>query len=116
VNPSQSDVANRSIDSGAGKLVRLFVDSPTLDPHISTDATSAQVIVELYGGLVTINKKLELAPDLAESWDISDDGMAYTFQIPADAVFHDGRPDTADDVLWSFERAAHPSTESPVVD
>ena len=67
VNPSQFDVANRSIDSGGDKLVRLFVDPPSLDQHISTDATSAQVIVEIYGGLVTINKKLELALDLTEN-------------------------------------------------
>ena len=67
VNPSYSDVANRSIDSGGDKLVRLFVDPPTLDQHISNDATSAQVIVEIHGGLVTINKKLELALDLTEN-------------------------------------------------
>ena len=102
--------------SGGGKLVRLFVDPPTLDPHITTDATSAQIIVELFGGLVTINKDLEIVPDLAESWDISLDRTVYTFHLRKDAVFHDGRPVTAEDVRWSMERASSPLTESPVVD
>ena len=102
--------------SGGGKLVRLFVDPPTLDPHIATDATSAQIIVELYGGLVTINEELEIVPDLAESWDISLDRTVYTFHLRKDAVFHDGRPVTAEDVRWSMERASSPLTESPVVD
>ena len=96
--------------------MRLFVDPPTLDPHIATDATSAQIIVELFGGLVTINEELEIVPDLAESWDISLDRTVYTFHLRKDAVFHDGRPVTAEDVRWSMERASSPLTESPVVD
>ncbi|PKB79705.1 MAG: hypothetical protein BZY88_11945 [SAR202 cluster bacterium Io17-Chloro-G9] len=99
-----------------GKLVRLFIDPPTLDPHITTDATSAQIIVELFGGLLTIDPDLNIAPDLAERWDISPDGTVYTFHIRKDAVFHDGRPVTAEDFRWSFERATSPLTESPVVD
>ena len=103
-------------EASGGRLVRLFVDPPTLDPHISTDARSAQIIVELYGGLVTINEQLDLVPDLASRWDISADGTVYTFYIRDDAVFHDGTPVTAEDVRWSLERAANPLTESPVVD
>ena len=113
---AQSSGQDTQSNSGRGKLVRLFIDPPTLDPHISTDATSAQIIVELYGGLVTINEKLELVPDLAESWDISLDGMVYTFHLRRDAVFHNGKPVTAEDVRWSLERASSPLTESPVVD
>ena len=60
---------NDAAASGEGRLVRLFIDPPTLDPHITTDARSAQIIVELFGGLVTINEDLEIVPDLAKSWD-----------------------------------------------
>ncbi|PKB63706.1 MAG: hypothetical protein BZY80_05875 [SAR202 cluster bacterium Io17-Chloro-G2] len=113
---SQGQSAEQDQTPRGGKLVRLFVDPPTLDPHISTDATSAQIIVELYGGLVTIDENLELVPDLAESWDISLDKLVYTFHLRQDAVFHNGKPVTAEDVLWSLERASRPLTESPVVD
>ena len=99
-----------------GRFVRLYVDPPTLDPHLTTDATSAQVIVEVFGGLVTIDKNLDVVPDLAESWDISADGRVYTFRIRPDAVFHDGKPVTAEDVRWSLERATNPLTEAPNVD
>jgi len=102
--------------SGGGRLVRLYVDPPTLDPHITTDATSAQIIVELFGGLVTIDPDLNIVSDLAETWDISDDGLKYTFYLRPDAKFHDGKPVTADDVQWSLERATDPLTESPVAD
>ena len=98
------------------KFVRLYVDPPTLDPHLTTDATSAQIIVELFGGLVTIDPNLDIVPDLAESWDISGDGRVYTFHLRPDAVFHDGKPVTAHDVIWSLERVTNPLTESPVVD
>ena len=98
------------------KFVQLFVDPPTLDPHLTTDATSARIIVEVFGGLVTIDPNLDIVPDLAESWDISEDGRVYTFHLRPDAVFHDGKPVTAHDVIWSLERVTNPLTESPVVD
>lgn len=99
-----------------GRFVRLFVDPPTLDPHLTTDATSATIIVEVFGGLVTIDSNLEVVPDLAESWDISGEGRVYTFRIRPDATFHDGKPVTAEDVRWSLERATNPLTQAPNVD
>ena len=106
-------------DDGAvntNKFVQLFVDPPTLDPHVTTDATSARIIVEVFGGLVTIDPELNIVPDLAESWNVSEDGRVYTFHLRPNAVFHDGKPVTAHDVQWSLERATNPLTESPVVD
>ena len=99
-----------------GRFVRLFVDPPTLDPHLTTDATSATIIVEVFGGLMTIDTDLNVVPDLAESVEVSDDGRVYTFRIRPDAVFHDGKPVTAEDVRWSLERATNPLTEAPNVD
>ena len=98
-----------------GTFVRVWADPPTLDPHLTTDATSAAIIVEVFGGLVTIAPDLQIVPDLA-TWDVTPDGMVYTFHIRDDAKFHDGKPVTALDVKWSMERAADPATASPVVD
>ena len=115
---SESEAADSDEEgaTGTSKLVRLYVDPPTLDPHITTDATSAQIIVEVFGGLVTIDPDLEIVPDLAESWNVSGDGTVYTFNLRPDAKFHDGSPVTAHDVKWSLERATNPLTESPVAD
>ena len=108
--------AEVGLEEGGGRLVRLFVDPPTLDPHLTTDATSAQIIIEVFGGLVTIDRELNIVPDLAQDWDISSDGRIYTFYLRPEATFHDGRPVTAEDFRWSLERVTNPLTESPVVD
>ncbi len=98
-----------------GTLVRLWSDPPTLDPHLAGDTTSAGIIVEVFGGLATINGQLEVVPDLAESWDVSGGGLTYTFHLRDDIEFHDGRAVTAEDVKWSLERATDPATEAPTV-
>ena len=99
-----------------GRLIRLFSDPPTLDPHLTTDTTSSTIVNELFGGLVTINPEIELTPDLAVDWDISSNGRVYTFRLRRNAKFHDGKPVTAEDIRWSLERSADPLTESPVAD
>ncbi len=113
--PTEEAPARVSTPIEGGTFVRVWADPPTLDPHLTTDATSAVIIVEVFGGLVTISPDLQIVPDLA-TWDVTPDGTVYTFRIREDAKFHDGRPVTALDVKWSMERAADPSTASPVVD
>ena len=109
--------AGGSRDAPDGDVFRrTFQDPPTLDPHHSSDTTSSAIVVELFSGLVTINLDLQLAPDLAESWEVSGDGLTYTFRLRPNAVFHDGRPVTAHDVKYSFERALDPETGSATVD
>lgn len=97
-------------------LLRLWNEPPTLDPHLSSDATSSTIIVEIFGGLVTINPELEIVPDLAREWEITDGGRGYRFSLVEDSKFHDGRAVTAQDIKWSMERAADPLTRDPVVD
>ncbi len=99
-----------------GTLVRLGPEPPTLDPHLTTDASSSLYIVEIFGGLMTIDKDLAISGDLAEDWSISEDGSNYTFRLNRGARFHDGRRVTARDVKWSLERAADPVTQAPTVD
>jgi oligopeptide transport system substrate-binding protein len=82
-----------------------------LDPA-TTESSAAGMLGDLFSGLVTLNTDMQVAPDLAQSWDISADGRTYTFHLHPDAVFHDGRPVTAADFKYSWERAADPKTES----
>ena len=98
-----------------GVFNRLWADPPTLDPHLTTDTTSAGIVVEIFSGLVTLNTDLELIPDIAEKWKI-DDGVVYTFTVRPNVTFHNGKPVTAHDFKWSIERAAAPKTASPVAD
>lgn len=87
---------------------------PTLDPAVAQDATSAEYIVHLFSGLVRLSAELEVEPDLAERWEVADDGRTYTFRLREEATYADGRPVLAEDVVYSLERAAGPELRSPV--
>jgi oligopeptide transport system substrate-binding protein len=91
-------------------------EPPTLDPALTQDATSATYIEEIFSGLVTLNQDLEVVPDIADSWELSDDGTTYTFYLRDDVKFHDGKPVTAQDFKYSIERACDPATGSVVAD
>lgn len=69
----------------------------------------------VFSGLVSLDPHLNLAPDLAETWEVSADGTVYTFHIRENAKFHDGRDVTAQDVVFSWERAAGPDLASDTV-
>ena len=99
-----------------GKLVRLFRDPPTLDPHLTTDNISGILVNEIFGGLVSLALDLEVVPDLAETIDTSADGRVYTFNLRKNAKFQDGSPVTAQDVKWSLERVTNPETQAPVAE
>jgi oligopeptide transport system substrate-binding protein len=91
-------------------------EPPTLDPALTQDATSATYIVEIFSGLVTLNPDLEVVPDIADGWELSDDGTTYAFHLRDDVKFHDGKPVTAHDFKYSIERACDPATGSIVAD
>lgn len=93
---------------------RLREDPPTLDPAQSTDNLSEAVLVNLFRGLVSMDPAtLAVTPAVAESWTVSPDALTYTFRLRDDAVFHNGRKVTAEDVAWSYERLLRPATKSP---
>ncbi len=91
-------------------------DPPTLDPALTADADSATYVVEIFGGLVTLDQNLKVVGDLADKWEVSEDRLTYTFFLRKDAKFHDGRPVTAQDFKYSVERTANPATTSPTAD
>ncbi|MBN1955949.1 MAG: peptide ABC transporter substrate-binding protein, partial [Anaerolineae bacterium] len=68
----------------------------------------------VFSGLVSFDPDLNLLPDLAASWQVTD-GTVYTFTLRENARFHNGRPVTAQDVVYSWERAADPATASDTV-
>lgn len=109
-----TEVAQPEKRREGGTLTLFGRDPTTLDPHLVTDVSSAIYVVEIFSGLVTLNPDLEIVPDLAENWDVDESGNVYTFHLREDAQFHDGKPVTAQDFKWSFERALDPATASPV--
>lgn len=103
-----------SADASASGRLRLAGNDPvTMDPHLAGDSGSAEFIVEIFSGLLTISPELNIELDLAESFEVSDDGLVYTFTLRDDINFHQGRRVTAEDVRWSLERAASRELASP---
>ena len=109
---SLSLMALRPYDVDRSAALVLAAGEPyDVDPA-TTEASAAGLMGYIFSGLVALNADLQIVPDLAQSWDISPDGRTYTFHLHPDAVFHDGRPVTAADVKYSWERAADPETKS----
>jgi peptide/nickel transport system substrate-binding protein len=67
----------------------------------------------LYDGLVRFDEEMNPIPDLAESWEISEDGTVYTFKLRENVTFHDGTPMTADDVLYTAQLTLDENVNSP---
>ncbi len=88
------------------------VGPTTIDPALSQDARSHVYVVQVFSGLVGLNNSQEVAPEIADRWDISGDGTTYTFHIRSNAHFHNGKDVTAQDFKYSVERAADPATGS----
>ncbi len=88
-------------------------DPTELDPARTNLAAAILVIDLVYEGLVHEGPELVPQPAVAERWDISEDGLTYTFHLRTGVVFHHGRELTSDDVLFSFERVMDPETGSP---
>lgn len=99
--------------AGGQLNVALTQEIQNLDPHVATGFSSFRVMEHVYEGLLRYNNQMELQPALATSWEVSDDGTVYTFQLREGVTFHDGSDLTAADVVASFERVLDPETESP---
>ena len=88
----------------------------TLDPAqvLPGDQASLSAVEMLYTGLVQFNDNLQVEPQLAQSWQVSSDGLRYTFTLRPNLKFSDGAPLTSADVAYSIDRALQPATKSPV--
>lgn len=92
----------------------------TLDPAFAKDLPHIWSCNQLYNGLVSLDEKLNIVPSIARSWQISDSGKLYTFQLRNDVYFHDNeifkgvkRIVVASDFVFSFQRILDPSIASP---
>lgn len=75
---------------------------------------SQEIDTLLFRGLTKPDKDNQVTPDLAESWEISDDQLSYTFTLRQDATWQDGEPVTAKDVKFTFDQIQNPETNTPI--
>ena len=79
-------------------------DAPSLDPTVDTSPIGLNVRLNVYDQLTEIAPDGTVIPRLATSWEASSDALAWTFTMRENAKFHDGKPVTADDVLWTYSK------------
>ena len=102
---------SQSQNTAGGRLTLAASEPYNLDPARVGDAGALTFITQIFSGLVKISNDGVL-PDIAQSWTISNDGTVYTFNLRHDVKFHDGRPVTAADFKFSWQRALLPATSS----
>ncbi|MDV3278739.1 MAG: ABC transporter substrate-binding protein [Nitrososphaerales archaeon] len=88
----------------SGTLSVSFANVPVTDPAKGSDEASSTALVNLYDSLVFPTSAGTLQPDLATSWQVSSDGLTYTFKMRQGVTFHNGDPVTASDVVFSMNR------------
>jgi oligopeptide transport system substrate-binding protein len=84
----------------------------SLDPHKAQSTTSSNILRDLYEGLVSEAPDGTLIPGVAERWEISEDGVVYTFYLRENAKWSNGEPVTAEDFVYSLRRSVDPATGS----
>ena len=103
--PAGSD-ANAGVTEGMTSIVRFGRDWPTYyDPAVGSSYTCSLAQTSIYDSLVFFdNETNQVVPHVASSWDVSEDGMTYTFHLRDDVKFHSGNILKASDVAYSMKR------------
>src|SRR5262245_14928880 len=102
----------RGQDRAPARVLRINLETepPTLDWNLATDGVSIVAIEQLMRGLTRLGPDLVPQPDLAESWQVSDDGRTYTFKLRPGVLWSDGVPLRAQHFVDSWQRLLDPKT------
>jgi oligopeptide transport system substrate-binding protein len=82
----------------------------TLDPHLAQGVPTSNILRDLFEGLTTSQPDGRIVPGAAVHWDISRDGLTYTFFLDPAGAWSNGEPVTAEDFVWSWRRVVDPGT------
>lgn len=86
----------------------------TANPLFATTDADLTVSRLTFGGLLTYDRLGNISPDLAKNWTVDEKGSTYTIHLKPDLVWHDGRPLTSDDVIFTFKTIQNPDVQSPL--
>jgi peptide/nickel transport system substrate-binding protein len=111
---SLNSLALVKIPMQGGKITEGVVGFPRfVNPLLSVSDADKDLSALIYSGLMRPTTQGDLIPDLAEKYEISEDGLTYKFILKNDIYFHDGHEVSADDVIFTIERALDPMLKSP---
>jgi peptide/nickel transport system substrate-binding protein len=114
-----ADVRKSSRPNGGALNYGEYGRPATLDPITSNEMISMRLSELIFNGLVGINERQEIVPELAQRWEASRDGRTYTFFLRKDVTWHpkaneEGKPFTANDVVFTYNIMMHPKTITPL--
>lgn len=92
---------------------RLNANPSTLDPALIVDVTGGLIAAKIFNGLVKLDKEMQVSQDIAKEWNISRDGLTYTFSLKHGVKFSNNQLVTANDFKYSFKRVLDSHTRSP---
>ena len=95
-----------STGQGGEIVVGITQDLDSLDPHKAVAAGTKEVLYNIFEGLIKVDKDGNFVPAVAASYEITDGGLKYKFKLRDNVKFHNGKVVTAEDVIYSLNRAA----------
>ena len=98
--------------SGGTLIYVRNIDARTLDPHFSAQFSERFMLYNIYNTLVSWDTDFNIIPELAQSWEILEDGTGIVFNLVPNAVFHDGTACDATAIKWNLDRILNPDTNS----
>ena len=106
----------QAVDTASGGnnlVVEIGPDPETIDPALNSAIDGANMNIHLFEPLLNFDKDNNIIGGMAETWEVSDDGLTYTFHLRDGLKWSDGTPLTANDFLYTFKRVADPLTAAP---
>lgn len=91
----------------------IWGDPVTLDPTMSMETLSGEIIQQLFSGLVGLNAELDVVPEVAQSWEMLEGGTKYIFYLRDDARWSDGNLVSAEDFVFAWRRVLSPTIGAP---
>ncbi len=90
-----------------------LADAKRLLPLLASDSASGDISGWIFNGLTKYDRDIKITSDLAESWDVSSDGLRIIFHLRKGVLWHDGAEFTSDDVIFTYASVINPETPTP---
>ena len=110
---SEDGQAAQTGEGGNNLVVEIGPDPETIDPALNSAIDGANMIIHLFEPLLNFDKDNNIVGGMAETWEVSEDGLTYTFHLRDGLKWSDGTPLTANDFVYTFKRVADPLTAAP---